>query len=154
MSPPVHHEYCNLVSYNTPYAAPCCHGCLMASHNREGVNPMGTQLLSVALLAVTVNTVAFIAPVYSYLIFGSFLFVVGGCTGPARGPCECIHISRNGKPVMMINLLHILLYRSHTKSQHPFLSFFYFNCIFFGYIWLPGGYRGGVYLLPGVDNGY
>lgn len=126
-------------------AAPCCHECLMASHNREGVNPMGTQLLSVALLAVTVNTVAFIAPVYSYLIFGSFLFVVGGCTGPARGPCECIHISRNGKPVMMINLLHILLYRSHTKIQSPFLSFFLFQLYIFWLHMVLLRYPGGVY---------
>lgn len=111
---------------------------------------MGTQLLSVALLAVTVNMVIFIISIYSYLIFVlPFFFFVGGCTGPARGPCECIHISRNGTAVMV--LLFITLYSIHytlimEKIQYPFFISTVYLLVTYGCLVVILEIPGGVYV--------
>lgn len=125
-------------------AASCIYECRMASHSGEGVNQNGTQLLSVALLAVTVNIWVFVTHIYSCLIFGSFLFLLGAVS---RRPCAVwtVAISRGPHTSWLIDF-HGLIVQWIWFSVN---IFFYFNCISFGYIWLPGGCLVASWWLPG-----
>lgn len=94
------------------------------------------NLLSVALLAVTVNMDIFIISIYSYVIFGSFLFCCWGVI--ARHPVRWLNYGHVPLTmgVMCCCLFTLSIIQEFTKKSTPF---FYFNCIFFGYIWYPGG---------------
>ena len=136
----------------TPHhqTASCCYECLMVSHGGRGTQPYGElNPLNVYPPAVTVNMGIFIISIYSYLIFVlAFFLLLGVIIWPdSWALCGCRPFTGGRTRHVVYHSLQCPLYRNPQKNTTPF---FYFNCISFGYIWHPYG----VYLLPGVDNGY
>ena len=107
----------------------------MVSHNEGRSQPNGDSTLYPSALL--------------YVIFGSFLFFVGGhCTGLDYG-----HVPLT-MGVMCCCLFTLSIIQESTKKSTPFFISTVYLLVTYGILvaawWLPGG----VYLLPGVDNGY